>query len=399
MRPSLIAAIISGASVPSSVYDLTAGVPSGWTFTRTGADRLARASTGKWARYVAGSPRVHYDTYGVALGLVMERAFTDKGRLGFNFSAAPTDSSGSFFATPNSVAMTPDPEGLDQAGWENIITSSLRFTAPSTDIGNQIETTTGNTNPHSIMALVRDNQGTGGTTPSGVSMSGNSVVGPSVYDEWTLVRRETMTPTSTSRISQVTTRTGHNFDVAGLWFVEAAYMPLPYWRTADNTAATIGDEYATAALSGVAGWSASGCTLVYEWWHDRPFTVAGEPLIALIDADGADYVAIAGAADGTLTVTAYIGGSTVYSASFAAPSRDAAHAVAVRCVAGQWIAAADGVLASGASVSPSLSNIDTLSLNKRGSLVGNQFARSVTITQASMTDDAVAAASLGGGIV
>jgi len=378
---------VLGASFPASLFDFTSGLPSGFTLTRGGTDRLARGTNGKWARYAGNTPRIHCSDVGAPLGLVFERAAVDKGRLGFNFASAPTDNSGGFFSTPVNVGMTSAPGTLSQVGFGDIITSALAFTAPVSDNLLQIDTTTGNTNKHTLMGLVRDNQGSGGGTFSALSISGGSTFVPTIYDEWQIIKNENVTPTSAARISQVTCRIGHTFDLAGLWFVEAAYAPLPYWRTADNTQATISDEWATAPLSGITGYSAAGCSIFYEWWHDRPFTVDGEPLIALIDSGASgDYIKIGGRADGTMRIEAFIGGATVFTADFATPARNTNHVAAIRLQAGSWMAAVDGVASAGAAISPSLANINTLNINKHGALASNHFARGLSLAATSLTD-------------
>lgn len=375
-----------------TVYSFTAGLPDGFTLTRGGDDRLARNSSGQWARYAGATPRVHHTPEGAPLGLVLERSFVDKTRLGFNFASAPTTNEGGFFSAPTNVSMTPDPATLEQQGF-GAFTSALRFVAPGADGGWQIDTPTGNTNKHSIIGVIRDNQGTGASTMSGILMTSNSNVTPPVYDEWAMVSREDMTPTSITRIAQITCRNNHNFDVAGIWLTETRYAPLPYWRSADNVQATISNEFAEAALSGVIGWSADGCTVYYEWYHDRPFTVDGEPLVAFVDSGASgDYIKIGGRADGTLRIEVYVGGASVFSADFAAPARSTSHVAAIRIKPGAFAAAVDGVISTVAAVSPSLANINTISLNKHGSSHGNQFARSLSIT-AQQPDDGPFAAS------
>lgn len=394
IRRELLSAIAAASGRMQSIFDFTAGLPAAFTMTRGGTDRLARASSGKWARYSGSAPRVHHTREGAPLGLVLERGFTDKGRLGFNFSEAPTNSSGGFFSTPTNVSLTPDPASLGQDGWGDVITSSLRFSAPSADAAWQIDTTTGNTAAHSLMGLVRDSQGTGGTTPSALSMSGNSPFGPPIYDEWALIRREAMVPTSTARISQVTCRMGHAFDLAGLWFVEAPYAPLPYWRTADNNSASALDEYAAAPISAAPAWSATGCTVIYEWWHDRPFSVAGEPLFAVHGAS--DYVRAAGLADGTMQVQVSVGGSLAYSATFPAPARDALHRVAVRVAPGNYGAAVDGSIAASGTSTAAVS-VATISLNRHLGVSSNQFARSMSVSGVMSNVALVAASAVSGG--
>jgi len=184
---------VAGGS-DQSISFLT-GLPSGFTLTRGGSDRLARDSTGKWTRYAGTTPRVHHNEIGAPLGLVFERSVVDKGRLGFNFASAPVDNTGGFFSTPVNLGMTPDPASLSQAGFENVLTSSLRFTAPVSENLLQIDATTGNTNKHTLMGLVRDNQGSGGGTFSALSISGGSTFPPTVYDEWQLIKNENATPT------------------------------------------------------------------------------------------------------------------------------------------------------------------------------------------------------------
>lgn len=369
--------------------------------TRGGSDRLARNASGKWTRYAGTTPRVHHTEIGAPLGLVFERSVVDKGRLGFNFASAPVDNTGGFFSTPVNLGMTPDPSSLSQAGFDTVLTSSLRFTAQVSENLLQIDTTTGNTNKHTLMGLVRDNQGSGGGTFSALSISGGSTFAPSVYDEWQIIKNENVTPTSAARISQVTCRVGHSFDVAGLWFVEAPYAPLPYWRSADNTQATISDEWASAPLSGISGFSTSGFVLFYEWYHDRPFSVDGEPLIVLGDSGtSGDYIKIGGRANGTLRIEAYIGAAVVFTADFAAPARSTTHVAAIRCNAGQWIASVDGALSAGAAISPSMTNLNTCYINKHGSQYGNQFARGLYIGQDTLTDAAFAAgAAVSGGFI
>lgn len=332
---------------------------------------------------------------------MLERSFVDKTRLGFNFASAPTDNTGGFFSAPTNVSMTPDPSSLAAQGFD-AFTSALRFSAPSADSQWQIDTTVGNTNKHTIFGLVRDAQGSGGTTPSAIAISSGTNIPPSVFEEWQIVKGENISPATGTKISQVTCRQNHSFDLAGLWLVEAPYAPLPYWRSADNVQATISNEYATASLSGLTGWdSANGCTIYYEWYHDRPFTVDGEPLVAFVDSGASgDYIKIGGRADGTLRIEGFIGGAPVFSADFAAPARSTTHVAAIRLKPGAIAAAVDGVLSSVAAVSPSLGNINTINLNKHASLYGNQFARSMTITAALPDDGAFAAgSSVSGGYI
>jgi len=382
--------LLSGGGAALTEFSFLSGLPAGFTLTRGGDDRLARNSSGQWARYSGNAPRVHHTMEGTPLGLVFERSVADKAKLGFNFVTAPTDTTGGFLTAPDFVSMTPDPASLAAEGFSAFETA-LRF-APDADKNWQIRHTTGNVNKHTIMGVIRDNRGSGLATMSRILMTGAANVSPPVYDEWALVSIENLTPSTTSRIGQITAVAGHNFDVAGLWLVEAPYAPLPFWRT-DGLSATVADEYATAPLSGVTGWSTSGCTIYYEWFHDRPFSVDGEPLVAFVDAGASgDHIKIGGRADGTLRIEAYIGGASVFSADFAAPARSTSHVAAIRLKPGAFAAAVDGVISTVADVSPALANINTISLNKHGALVGNQFARLLSIT-AQQPDDGPFAAS------
>lgn len=378
-------------SAQATVFDFVAGLPAAFTLTRGGDDRLARNSSGQWARYAGSTPRIHHKFDGTPLGLVFERSVADKAKLGFNFSVAPTDTTGGYLTAPTEVSLTPDPESLAAEGFE-VFTSALRH-APVADKNWQIRNTVGNTNKHTIMGIIRDNRGSGLATMSRILMTGAANVSPPVYDEWALVSLENLTPSTTSRIGQITGVAGHNFDVAGLWLVESPYAPLPFWRT-DGLAATVSDEYATAPLSGVSGWSDSGCTIYYEWYHDRPFSVDGEPLVAFIDSGASgDYIKLGGRADGTLRIEAYVSGASVFSADFAAPARSENHVAAIRLKSGAFAASVDGVLSAVAAVSPSLANLNTISVNKHGALVGNQFARAMTVTAEQPADGAFAALS------
>jgi len=383
-----------------TVFDFLAAVPAGVTFVRgAGDDRLHRDGTGQWVRVSGSTPRLHHTTEGAPLGLVLERSFVDKTRLGFNFATAPTDTTGGFLTAPAEVSITPDPASLDAEGFA-AFTSALRF-APAADKNWQLRHTVGNLNKHTIMGVIRDNRGTGTATFSRILMTGAANVSPPVYDEWAMVLREDMTPSTTSRIGQVTAVAGHNFDVAGVWLCETPYAPLPYWRATDNVAAVVADEYATADLGAVPGWSAAGCTLFYEWFHDRPFSVDGEPLVTLVDSGSSgDFVKIGGRADGGLRVEVFVGGASVYSADFVAPTRYEAHVAAIRLQPGQIMAAVDGVAGAGVVASPSLAALDAIHINRHGSQYGNQFARSLAITQEPLTDAALlAAATVSGGYI
>jgi len=398
---AVAAAYFRGANLVGNVlteFSFLAGLPDGFTLTRGGDDRLARNSSGQWTRYSGNSPRVHHAMEGTPLGLVFERAVADKAKLGFNFVTAPTDTTGGYLTAPTEVSLTPDPASLAAEGF-GVFTSALRH-APAADKNWQIRHTVGNLNKHTIMGVIRDNRGSGLSTMSRILMTGAANISPPVYDEWALVSLENLTPSTTSRIGQITAVAGHNFDVAGLWLVEAPYAPLPFWRT-DGLSATVADEYATAPLSGVTGWSTSGCTIYYEWFHDRPFSVDGEPLVAFVDSGASsDHIKIGGRADGTLRIEVYIGGASVFSADFAAPTRSTSHVAAIRLKPGAFAAAVDGVISTVADVSPSLANINTISLNKHGSVYGNQFARGMTIS-ASLPDDGpfAAGSSVSGGFI
>jgi len=397
----VVAAYLGATSLMASgsVFSFTQGLPSEFSLTRGGDDRLARNASGQWTRYAGAAPRVHHTQEGTPLGLVFERSVADKTRLGFNFATAPTDTTGGFLTAPAEVSLTPDPASLAAEGFA-AFTSALRF-APAADKNWQLRHTVGNLNKHTVMGIIRDNQGTGVATMSRILMTGAANSSPPVYDEWALTTMENLTPSTTSRIAQVTAVAGHAFDVAGIWMCEAPYAPLPYWRATDNVAAVVADEFATADLTDVDSWSASGCTLYYEWFHDRPFSVDGEPLIALLDSGASgDFIKIGGRADGTLRIEVFVGAATVFTADFSAPARGTSHVAAIRLKPGAFAAAVDGVLSSVGAVSPSLANINTLSLNKHGSLVGNQFARSLTVTAEQPDDGPFAAlASVSGGFI
>jgi hypothetical protein len=375
-------------------YDFTSGLPSIFTLSRSGAARLARASNGKWASFAADAPRLHHDVLGAPLGLLFERSFADKCVLGTNPAAAPTDNTGSFFSTPTGVSRINSGLGFVGTGWEDLITAVLRITnATGSTVNHQIKQTTGNTNKHTLQVLTRDSGA--GASLSAIQFTGGSQVNLGAAQTWEILQLEDQTPTSASRLVQIVTRTNRTQDIAWAMMSETRYAPTPVLHPTDNVTLTIGNESASAPLLGIPKWSTSEVALAFEWYHEWPFSVDNEPIFAIAKASSptTDYLRIVGMADGTMKVEMIIAGVTIFSSTFAAPTRRTVCRAAIRLKSGSFLAAVNGVGGTVDTDAGDWSGLDTVYINRLGAAYSNCIARSVEFSTQALSDSQIVAAS------
>lgn len=378
-----------------TLYNFKTGVPAVFNTLVTDGQRLSRKSTGKWGGVSANAARLHHSSFLNPLGCVFEKSSVDLTTLKTNPTADPT-AGGGWNTSPVGFWTKQDAVDLAGSGYEDVFSTVYRGSnATGADVSYGYNAGVGTVEKVSIQTLMNDRSGAG-ASPSRVRLSSGSVATISALGSWERLTIENETPTTISRIAQITLRANRTaVDLAYLQMSRAPYCPFPLLHPVDGVAITTANEYASALVSALTNWSTSEVALAFEWYHEWPFTTDNEPIFAIAKASSptTDYLRIVGMADGTMKIEMVIASATIFSMTFAAPTRRTVCRAAVRLKSGSFLAAVNGVEGTVDTDAGDWSGLDTVYVNRLGSAYSNVIARSIELEASHLTDSQIVAAS------
>lgn len=391
----------NGAASSSNPFslDFTTGLPAAFTLSRTGT-RYARDANGKWQAYLTDVARLHHDEIGSPLGILFEKSHVDLCFLQTNPAGDPSGTAGAWGTEPATfwTKAIPGSGGMPSlagTGYEDIFSTVYQgVNATGSDLTYALDTVVGSTNKMSLQSLMNDFSGSG-LNASRVRISSGSQASPTAFGDWEAVLFENETPTNTTRTAQIINRANRTCGIAYVQMSRAAYCPTLLLHPTDNVAITVGNEYASALVSALPAWSTSEIAFAFEWYHEWPFVTDNEPIFSIAKAatPTTDYLRIVGMADGTMKIEMVIASSTIFSMTFAAPTRRTVCRAAIRLKSASFLAAVNGAGGTVDTDAGDWSGLDTCYINRLDTAYSNSITRAIQLTTIHQTDDQIIAAS------